>query len=177
MDIKERVLESTYKHASYIVLVWVFYIFQTTPGFLEINGIKPIFIIPIVVAIAGYEGEFTGAAYGMLVGILWDLSSGRTIGFFGMPLTIICFFVGILVKLYLRATVINFSALSVISIFLLTSQDYIFTYFLRSSSGSSVYYLRRVVPIILYSAVFTVLLVFLVKKVFEKFNKRKEDKF
>ena len=177
MDVKERIIESTYKHASYFVLLWVFYILQTTPGFLEYNGIKPIFIIPIVVAIAGYEGEFVGASYGLAAGVLWDLSAGRTIGFFGMPLTIICFAVGILVKLYLRATVINFTTLSVIAIFMVVNQDFVFTYLLRNSTGVWAYYFKIVIPVILYSAVFSILLVVITKKLFVNQNKRKENKY
>lgn len=50
----------TAKFATYIVVMVLLYILQTTPGFLTVFGVKPNFVIPAAVCIAMHEGEFTG---------------------------------------------------------------------------------------------------------------------
>ena len=54
------------KYLLYAGLVLLCYILQNTPGFLEIFGVKPFLVIPAVLAIAMFEGEFVGALYGAL---------------------------------------------------------------------------------------------------------------
>ena len=53
------------KHLIYCFGLIFCYVLQTTPGFLQIFGVKPFLVIPAVIAIAMQEGEFqTGALYG-----------------------------------------------------------------------------------------------------------------
>ena len=70
------------KHLIYCFGLIFCYVLQTTPGFLQIFGVKPFLVIPAVIAIAMQEGEFTGALYGALGGIclLYTSSASPTAG-------------------------------------------------------------------------------------------------
>lgn len=81
---------------------------QTTPGFLTVFGVKPNFVIPAAVCVAMHEGEFTGAFYGVLAGVLCDLGGFALAGFNAMILLAACTAVGLLVIYLLRPGVINF---------------------------------------------------------------------
>lgn len=61
------------KHLIYCFGLIFCYVLQTTPGFLQIFGVKPFLVIPAVIAIAMQEGEFTGALYGALAAcsVIW----------------------------------------------------------------------------------------------------------
>ena len=54
----------TAKFLTYIVVMALLYILQTTPGFLTVFGVKPNFVIPAAVCIAMYEGEINMVIHG-----------------------------------------------------------------------------------------------------------------
>ena len=70
------------KHLIYCFGLIFCYVLQTTPGFLQIFGVKPFLVIPAVIAIAMQEGEFTGALYGALGGMLCDMGANTFYGFY-----------------------------------------------------------------------------------------------
>ena len=74
------------KHLIYCLGLILCYVLQTTPGFLQIFGVKPFLVIPAVIAIAMQEGEFTGALYGALGGMLCDLGANTFYGFYTLTL-------------------------------------------------------------------------------------------
>ena len=57
----KRNLRLTAKWALYLVILLVALTGQTTPGFLTIGQVRPIFILPVCLAVAVYEGEYAGA--------------------------------------------------------------------------------------------------------------------
>ena len=66
------------KWASYFVLLLVAATLQTTPGFLVLGEIRPVFILPLCLAVAVCEGEYPGAFFGAVGGLLWDYSARLT---------------------------------------------------------------------------------------------------
>ena len=74
------------KHLIYCFGLIFCYVLQTTPGFLQIFGVKPFLVIPAVIAIAMQEGEFTGALYGALGGMLCDMGANTFYGFYTLTL-------------------------------------------------------------------------------------------
>ena len=52
----------TAKFATYIVVMVLLYILQTTPGFLTVFGVKPNFVIPAAICIAFLEVVFSHKA-------------------------------------------------------------------------------------------------------------------
>ena len=49
------------KWVCYAVALFVCAALQTTPGLLQLGQAKPLFILPLCLAVAVYEGEFAGA--------------------------------------------------------------------------------------------------------------------
>lgn len=67
------------KWVCYAVALFVCAALQTTPGLLQLGQAKPLFILPLCLAVAVYEGEFAGALFGAVSGLLWDYTAGRTV--------------------------------------------------------------------------------------------------
>ena len=80
------------KWVCYAVALFVCAALQTTPGLLQLGQAKPLFILPLCLAVAVYEGEFAGALFGAVSGLLWDYTAGRTVGMLALELLLLCAF-------------------------------------------------------------------------------------
>ena len=79
------------KWACYAAALFVCAALQTTPGLFRLGQAKPLFILPLCLAVAVYEGEFAGALFGAVGGLLWDYTAGRTVGMLALELLLLCF--------------------------------------------------------------------------------------
>ena len=52
------------KWSSYVLLIIIAYVLQTTTSLFVIFGVKPLLLVPLAVCIAMFEGEFAGAIFG-----------------------------------------------------------------------------------------------------------------
>ena len=52
------------KWGCYVLALFVCAALQTTPGLFQLGQAKPLFILPLCLAVAVYEGEFAGALFG-----------------------------------------------------------------------------------------------------------------
>ena len=68
------------KNLIYTLLVLLCYVVQETPGLASLWDIRPTIVIGAVVAIAMIEGEFSGALFGLLGGILCDTAAFHLFG-------------------------------------------------------------------------------------------------
>lgn len=139
--------------ALYTVVLFTAAALQTTPGFLCIGGCKPFFILGVCIAVSAQEDEFSGALFGALSGMLWDFTSGRTIGFFAIALLILGFFCSVLVQLYLKKAYVNIFLLNVLAGLLVTGMDFLFGYWMRGYPEPLRIYTTIVLPEVLMSAV------------------------
>ena len=76
----KRNMELAGKWGIYGLLLLAAAVLQTTPGLLNIGSVKPVFILPVCLAVALCEGPYAGALFGAVGGLVWDLSAGRTTG-------------------------------------------------------------------------------------------------
>ena len=60
------------KWSSYVLLIIIAYVLQTTTSLFVIFGVKPLLLAPLAVCIAMFEGEFAGAIFGAVAGLLAD---------------------------------------------------------------------------------------------------------
>ena len=97
-------------------------------------------------AAAVCEGEFAGALFGMVCGLLWDYTAGRTVGMLALEMMLLCFAVGVLVQLYLQSAPGNFAVISAAAALLVLSCDWLFFYRMPGYSGSAQRYLWFVLP-------------------------------
>ncbi|MBR5485017.1 MAG: rod shape-determining protein MreD [Oscillospiraceae bacterium] len=95
------------KHALYIGILIMLYLLQTNPFLFHIAGMRPLWIIPVVVAIAMLEGEYIGAFYGTAAGVLCDLSATKLFGLNSVLMLLCCAAVGLAVIYLMRFTTLN----------------------------------------------------------------------
>ena len=169
MDARKRTLILVAKQLCYALLLFAAYVLQTTPGFLTFFGVKPVLLVPTAICIAVLEGVFPGALWGAAAGLLWDIASGRTGGFFAIQLMALCFCCAALVALYLRDTPLNLSLLTGAVMLLVCSSDFLFSYLLHGYSGLGWMYLRRVLPVVLLSAAVTAVPRWLTRRIAARF--------
>ena len=133
-------MESRRKRSRSQILKWCCYVLglfvcaalQTTPGLFQLGQAKPLLLLPLCLAVSVCEGEFAGALFGMVCGLLWDYTAGRT--------------VGVLVQLYLQSAPGNFAVISAAAALLVLSCDWLFFYRMPGYSGSAQRYLWFVLP-------------------------------
>ena len=140
------------KWVCYAVALFVCAALQTTPGLLQLGQAKPLFILPLCLAVAVYEGEFAGALFGAVSGLLWDYTAGRTVGMLALELLLLCFGVSVLVQLYLQVNFGNFAAVNTMTALLVLSLDWLFFYYMPGYAGAALRYIAFVLP----SAVLTI---------------------
>ena len=155
MDARKRTWRLVAKHSCFVLALFLTYVLQTMPGFLSFFGVKPVFLVPLAICIAAYEGAFSGAIYGALAGLLWDIAAGRTTGFFAILLMVCCFFSAVAVTMYLRNTVLNLSLLSAGVMLVLCTTDFVFGYLLHGYAGLAHLYFFKLLPIVVFSAFLT----------------------
>ena len=171
-------MESRYRLQKLLVLKWLCYTLvlllgaalQSTPNFLTIGTVKPIFILPICMAVACIEDPYQGAWFGMVGGLLWDWTAGRGPGLLAIGVAVICFFAGIIVVLILRINHMNFILLALAGTWLVVSMDFVFNYWMRRYSHPEVEYLVRVLPTVVFTAAISPAAMMLLKKIQKKFQ-------
>ena len=140
------------KWGCYVLALFVCAALQTTPGLFQLGQAKPLFILPLCLAVAVYEGEFAGALFGAVCGLLWDYTAGRTVGMLALELLLMCFALSVLVQLYLQGSTWNFALISMVTAALVLSLDWLFFYYMPGYTGAALRYVAFVLP----SAVLTI---------------------
>lgn len=160
------------KYMTYILLLFFFYVLQTTPHLFEIQGIKPNLVIPIVICIAMLEGEFISGLFGALGGMLCDLSAFSAFGFYAILLLIACTVTGLLVIYLMKNTLTNAVVLSTAALLTIFLLDFFFMFGLWGYEGNSRILLTQTLPCVIYSALTAPLFYLLFSKLFAAFEER-----
>lgn len=134
------------KWVCYVLALFVCAALQTTPGLFRLGQAKPLFILPLCLAVAVYEGEFAGALFGAVCGLLWDYTAGRTVGMLGLELLLLGFAISVLVQLYLQGSTWNFALISMVTAALVLSLDWLFFYYMPGYTGAALRYVTFVLP-------------------------------
>ena len=128
------------------------------------------FILPLCLAVAVYEGEFAGALFGAVCGLLWDYTAGRTVGMLALELLLLCFGVSVLVQLYLQANFGNFAAVSTATALVVLSLDWLFFYYMPGYSWAGSRWLTFVLPSAGLTLLPSLVLFRLVRRIHEEFK-------
>lgn len=171
-------MESRYRLQKLLILKWVCYTLvlllgaalQTTPNFLQIGAGKPVFLLPICMAVACIEDPYKGAWFGIVGGLLWDWTAGRVPGLLAIGMAIVCFFAAIAVILILRVNHMNFVLLAGSGTWLIVSMDFVFNYWMRGYAHPQLEYLTRVLPTVIFTAAISPFVMMLLKKINKKFQ-------
>ena len=158
------------KWICYAVALFVCAALQTTPGLFQLGQAKPLFILPLCLAVAVYEGEFAGALFGAVSGLLWDYTAGRTVGMLALELLLLCFGVSVLVQLYLQVNPGNFAAVNTITALLVLSLDWLFFYYMPGYAGAALRYIAFVLPSAVLTLPAALLAFWLVQRIHDGFR-------
>ena len=143
---RKRSRSQRLKWGCYILLLVVCTVLQTMPGLFQFGAAKPLWLLPLCLAVSAAEGEFAGAIFGAVCGLMWDYTAGRTVGMLALELMLLCFGVSVVVQLYLKDTPSNFVLLAVTCALLVLSADWLFFYYMPGYTGAALRYVTFVLP-------------------------------
>ena len=167
MNSRKLAIEKTIK---YVLLC-----LQGTPGFLSVFGIRPVFLIPFCIILAMLEEENYAIIVYVMAGLLFELSAGRIVGLYTIPLIIACMICMIMVKFIFQPNYRNSMAMCFISTFIILSLDFFFNYILPGHRGIFIIFIKTVLLTSIYSTLFSVLyfkIIVAVQNRFKKYNER-----
>lgn len=158
------------KWVCYAVALFVCAALQTTPGLFQLGQAKPLFILPLCLAVAVYEGEFAGALFGAVSGLLWDYTAGRTVGMLALELLLLCFAVSAVMQLYFKNSAANFALIASAAALLVLTLDWLFFYYMPGYSGAASRWLWFVLPTAALSVPVCFPLFGVVRRIHEEFK-------
>ena len=77
---RKRKSSQIFKWVCYTLLMLLCTVLQTMPGLFQLGAAKPLYLLPLALAVSVFEGEFAGAVFGAVCGLMWDYTAGRTVG-------------------------------------------------------------------------------------------------
>lgn len=157
------------------VLCTVFFaVLQNT--FLPALGIDiPVFfLIPLCVAIAMSEYEFTGMLYGLLAGALWDISSPISDGIITLTFTVFALLAGLFTHYILRNTIITALVLTSSGVVIYSLINFIFNCLTRDMAPANFHSVIFYILGILLTTALTPVFYFPVKALSGKFNSQND---
>lgn len=167
---RKRSMSKIKKWCCYALLLLLCAVLQTTPGLLPFGQAKPLFLLPLCLAVACKEDEFAAAIFGMVCGLMWDYTAGRTVGMLALSLMIICFLLSVLVQLYLQCTAVNFVVICTGVSLLVLSMDFLFYYVMPGYSCAAEHYTHVVLPTAALTLPMTLPLLYAVRFIYERFH-------
>ena len=147
-------MESRRKRSRSQIIKWVCYtllmllctVLQTTPGLFQLGDAKPLWLLPLALAVAVEEDEFAGGIFGAVCGLMWDWLAGRTVGMLALELLLLCFAVSAVVQLYFKNSAANFALIASAATLLVLTLDWLFFYYMPGYSGAASRWLWFVLP-------------------------------
>ena len=149
---RKRSRSQRLKWGCYILLLVVCTVLQTMPGLFQFGAAKPLWLLPLALAVAVFEGEFAGAVFGAVCGLMWDWLAGRTVGMLALELLLLCFAVSAVMQLYFKNSAVNFALIASAAALLVLTLDWLFFYYMPGYAGAGERFLWVVLPSALMTA-------------------------
>ena len=143
------------KFSVYAIIIYVLYILQSTPGFLEVCTTAPILVLPACVCLAVYEGGFAAGIFGFFAGLLCDCAAETVFGFNALFCMAICVGTGLVFNYMLRRSVLNVMLVSLLAIFSRSVFEFFFTFVIYDYNGLSQFFYTVMAPQAALTAVFS----------------------
>lgn len=154
------------RYGIYAILIVVVAILQNTVGFPPaVFGARAFILLPVCVSIAMYEREIAAAVFGVIAGVLWDVSSASD-GFNAVVLLILCAVCSLLISHFMRNNVLTSLVLCSGSV-VAYSLIYVFVNITASGAGVGIkQFLTFYLPSCIYTLVLTPVFYFIVSWIF-----------
>lgn len=171
-------MESRRKRSRGQIVKWICYallgllcaVLQTTPGLFQLGAAKPLWLLPLALAVAVFEGEFAGVVFGAVCGLMWDWLAGRTVGMLALELLLLCFAVSAVMQLYFKNSAANFALIASAAALLVLTLDWLFFYYMPGYSGAASRWLWFVLPTAALSVPVCFPLFGVVRRIHEEFK-------
>ena len=170
----KRMRFSILHYGIYMLLFYLIYILQSTPGFLEFWGYKPLLLAPCVVSVAMMEQEYIGGLFGALAGALCDIGANTYFGFNALMLLICGVAVGLLCEYLTQRNVRNCVLFTGATIGLVMVVNYFFQLGIYHYENASFYLLKKLAGVGLLTLVLTPLFFLLFSRLHSFFEARKQ---
>lgn len=175
MNSRKIAMQTIIKYTLFGLIVFILYILQGTPGFMQIFGVKPIFLIAFCINLAMLDGSTRAVTIYVVAGFLFELSAGRLVGMYTLPLLVMCWAAMVATKIFLKPNYRNTCAFSFVAMLIILSIDFLFNYILQGYRGSEIVYLKTVLLASTYSTIFSPIyyrIIMLVNQKFRHFDAR-----
>lgn len=159
------------KWVCYLLVLYLCYILQTAFPMIWVFGIGAVWIVPAAVTISMLEGEKAAMAMGIITGFLWDFSSGKLAGFNALILMLCCVAVALLVQFWAQNQLWNALLFLAGTMLLQALMDYFFYYVIWGYENSWWILVRYMLPTILYTAVVTPLVYWVLRRIHQRFDR------
>ncbi len=163
------------KMSIYGVMLLLLYVLQTTPGFLTFWGVKPLLVLPLVVAIAMMEGELVGGLFGLAAGILCDTSAITIFGINSLIYMSACVMIGLLVIYYMQPSRTNCLIFTGAVLLFRQLFEFFFYYVMWDYEDISVIFLKHMLPVVALTLFFVLPLYEFVRIVHGYFRRKLND--
>lgn len=156
-----KIKRSFFKYLAYALEVAVLYVLQDTPNLIpQIFGGKPLLLVALALSIAAKENQIPSLIFGAVCGVLTDISGGG-IGYFGIVLTLACYFEAEIFKKYLVPSFWSAFLYALVSVIVIVGMYFVIFRLLAGIEGAGGLFVSHYLSRMGYTAVCTVPLYFL----------------
>ncbi len=167
---RKRSRGQIFKWGCYALLGLLCTVLQSVPGLFQFGAAKPLWLLPLALAVSVFEGEFAGPVFGAVCGLMWDWLAGRTVGMLALELMLLCFAVSVVVQLYFKNSALNFAVIATAAALLVLTLDWLFFYYMPGYAGAAGRWLWFVLPTAVLSIPVCFPLFWAVRRTHEKFK-------
>ncbi len=153
------------KWICYLLVAVLSYIIMTTG-----NGVKPILLIPLGIAIAVREEELQSTAAAMVCGLLIDMACGKVFGMNAFFMVIFCVAASLLFGLLLRQNLINIILLTAVASLIQGGADFLFYHAIWDYGKDSMVFTGYILPQIIYTIISAVPIYYIIMFIADAFG-------
>ena len=159
------------RHLLLVVVVILGALLQNCP--LPVLEVRLCVLLPLTVIIAMFEKELPGTLYGILAGMLWDVSASTADGMKALFLSLVGCVCGLLVRYFLRNNLLSALMLCGVTIFLFSTAHWLI-HIAPNGAGMWQAWFRIYLPQALLTLLTSPVLYFLIRALKKQF--RVQDK-
>ena len=159
-----------------LVLIINFILQSTALHLIEIRGVIPDTMIIIIVSYALLRGQAAGAVTGFFAGLLYDIISGSSLGFYALMGFLTGYFCGICHRNFYRENYILPVTLSAVSNLLIGLVIYITGFLLKNNYHIFYYLISVIIPQSVYTGIAAIIVYRLLYSINNKVEKKEREK-
>lgn len=162
---RKATLRVILRWALYSAALLIMFVFLRNP---VIRGWCPLAIIPLAVAVAMFEGDLAAGIFGAVCGLMLDIASGTTAGFYAIWLLCACPVISLLSRFWIKVNIASHFVLNAAVSVIVAVLDVVFLHWVWEGSQFTISFVSAILPAyggsVLLAAPVYLLVAFIVKK-------------